>query len=183
VKVIDSTEPYPLPGRALRNLVARCLTVLYQRGETRRLFDTLQKFMAIAAEMKPQDKVENRMWAHLVVGSVLDTNAVQCCLFLCRRAYGRFRGTGKAGRTAPSPSHAGLTQYEVHVFHVGDFHCVSENIQGFRRSLFHSFLLAWVSTSISIVAPLSSLPRLGIPPEISENCKQSSYRRVSERHH
>ncbi|KAJ7235383.1 hypothetical protein C8J57DRAFT_143030 [Mycena rebaudengoi] len=42
VKIIIAQDPYPVPGRALRNCVARCFITLYTRGETRTLFDTFQ---------------------------------------------------------------------------------------------------------------------------------------------
>ena len=41
MKIISASQGYPPPGRALRNLVGRSLVVLYTRGETRTLFDTL----------------------------------------------------------------------------------------------------------------------------------------------
>ena len=61
VNVIKAPEPYPTPGRALRNLVARCLITLYTRAESRTLFDTLQAFMAIVGDFKVQDKDTNKM--------------------------------------------------------------------------------------------------------------------------
>ncbi|KAF8916460.1 clathrin-coated vesicle protein [Mucidula mucida] len=49
VKVISGPSPYPPPGRAIRNVVARCLVTLYTRSETRTLFDTLQSFLKYAS--------------------------------------------------------------------------------------------------------------------------------------
>lgn len=65
VKVITSPEPYPSPGRALRNPTARCLVSLYTRGETRTLFDTLQSFMKIVGDFKTPDKDMNKMYVSL----------------------------------------------------------------------------------------------------------------------
>lgn len=61
VKIIASPEPYPSPGRPIRNLVAKCLTALYSRGETRTLFDTLQSFLKIAGDTKAPHKDVSRM--------------------------------------------------------------------------------------------------------------------------
>jgi hypothetical protein len=47
VKVVLAQDPYPIPGRALRNCVARCFIALYTRAETRTLFDTLQAFIKV----------------------------------------------------------------------------------------------------------------------------------------
>jgi hypothetical protein len=61
IKVVLAPDPFPLPGRALRNLVARCFTVMYGRGETRSLFDTLQAFMKVVGEFKTTEKEAKRM--------------------------------------------------------------------------------------------------------------------------
>lgn len=61
VKVITAPAPFPSPGRALRNLVARCLVLIYTRGETRSLFDTLGIFLKVAAEYKAVDRDVNKM--------------------------------------------------------------------------------------------------------------------------
>ncbi|KAL0060432.1 hypothetical protein AAF712_012801 [Marasmius tenuissimus] len=55
VKIILAPEPYPSPGRALRNVVARCMTILYRRGESRTLFDTLQAFIKVTTDFKTPD--------------------------------------------------------------------------------------------------------------------------------
>lgn len=61
VKVVLAPEPYPAPGRAIRNLVARCLVVMCTRGETRTLFDTLQAFLKIVGDFKAYDRDTNKM--------------------------------------------------------------------------------------------------------------------------
>jgi HEAT repeat-containing protein 5 len=63
VKIILAPEPYPPPGRALRNVVARCLTLLYTRAESRSLFDTLQAFMKVTSDFKATDKDVYKMYA------------------------------------------------------------------------------------------------------------------------
>lgn len=60
LKIINGLEPYPTPGRPLRNLVARCLVVMYTRGETRTLFDTMQAFLKIIGEVKVFDRDANK---------------------------------------------------------------------------------------------------------------------------
>ena len=52
---------HPAPGRAIRNLVGRCLIALYTRGETRTLFDTMQSFLKIVGDVKAVDKDANKM--------------------------------------------------------------------------------------------------------------------------
>ena len=56
VKIISASAPYTPPGRAIRQLVARCLIKLYRRGETRTLFDTLQALMKIVGDFKATEK-------------------------------------------------------------------------------------------------------------------------------
>lgn len=65
INVISS--PTPTPGRALRNLVGRCLVALYTRGETRTLFDTMQAFLKIVSDLKAVDKEINKMYAFVVL--------------------------------------------------------------------------------------------------------------------
>jgi HEAT repeat-containing protein 5 len=64
IKVVSS--PTPTPGRALRNLVGRCLVALYTRGETRSLFETMQSFLKIVGDLKAVDKDANKMYAAVV---------------------------------------------------------------------------------------------------------------------
>lgn len=52
LSMAKGTEPFPLPGRPMRHLVARCFIALYSRGETRSLFDTLLALIKVASETK-----------------------------------------------------------------------------------------------------------------------------------
>jgi hypothetical protein len=62
--VISSREPYPVPGRALRNLVASCILILYTRGDSKNMFDTLLAFLKIASAFKaPADRDQHKMYA------------------------------------------------------------------------------------------------------------------------
>lgn len=56
VKIISAPDPYPAPGRAIRNLVGRSLITLYTRCETRTLFDTLQSFLRIVGDLKTNER-------------------------------------------------------------------------------------------------------------------------------
>lgn len=53
LKVVESPESYPAPGRSLRKLVARCLVLVYTRGEARTMFDTLQRLLKLVVDLKP----------------------------------------------------------------------------------------------------------------------------------
>jgi hypothetical protein len=60
--VVSSREPYPVPGRALRNLVASCILILYTRGDSKNMFDTLIAFLKVAGDFKaPADRDQNKM--------------------------------------------------------------------------------------------------------------------------
>ncbi|PFH53326.1 hypothetical protein AMATHDRAFT_55203 [Amanita thiersii Skay4041] len=82
IKVVTALSPYPLPGRALRNLVGRCLVTLYTRGETRSLFDTLQVFMKIVSDYKNQDKELKRIAAFSCVGDLMGVFGSQFMSFM-----------------------------------------------------------------------------------------------------
>ncbi|OCH91331.1 clathrin-coated vesicle protein [Obba rivulosa] len=71
VKIITATEPYPSPGRPIRNLVAKCLTEIYTRGETRTLFDTLQAFLKIAGDAKVPHKDTSRIAAMSCIADLM----------------------------------------------------------------------------------------------------------------
>ncbi|OSD03664.1 ARM repeat-containing protein [Trametes coccinea BRFM310] len=73
VKVVTAPEPYPLPGRPIRRLVASCLKALYMRGETKSLFDTIQAFLKILSETKPPAKESSRIAAMYCTGELMGT--------------------------------------------------------------------------------------------------------------
>ncbi len=63
LNVISSREPYPVPGRALRNLVASCILILYTRGDSKNMFDTLIAFLKVANDFKaPADRDQHKMY-------------------------------------------------------------------------------------------------------------------------
>ncbi|KAG6888099.1 hypothetical protein C0995_010705, partial [Termitomyces sp. Mi166 len=83
VKVITAPEPYPAPGRALRNIAGRCLVALYNRGETRTLFDTLQVFMKIVGDFKAAlDKETIKIAAFSCIGDIMAAFGSQYMSFM-----------------------------------------------------------------------------------------------------
>ncbi|KAI0830170.1 ARM repeat-containing protein [Trametes gibbosa] len=77
VKLITAPDPFPLPGRPIRRLVANCLHALYLRGETKSLFDTIQSFLRILAETKPPAKESSRIAAIYCIGELMGTYGSQ----------------------------------------------------------------------------------------------------------
>ena len=56
LKIATGMDPFPVPGRPIRHLVARCFVTIYTRGESRTLFDTLQALVKVAGEVKILDR-------------------------------------------------------------------------------------------------------------------------------
>ncbi|KAM5530811.1 hypothetical protein V8D89_015522, partial [Ganoderma adspersum] len=71
IKIITAPEPFPLPGRPIRRLVASCLKAVYMRGETKSLFDTIQAFLKLLAETKPPAKDSSRTAAMYCIGELM----------------------------------------------------------------------------------------------------------------
>ncbi|KAJ3781084.1 clathrin-coated vesicle protein [Lentinula aff. detonsa] len=82
VKIILAAPPYPIPGRATRNVVARCLIAIYNRGETRTLFDMLQTFMKVASDYKTVDRDIYRTAALSCVGDLMAVYGAQYMSFM-----------------------------------------------------------------------------------------------------
>lgn len=62
INIVASREPHPVPGRALRNLVANCFLILYTRGDSKNMFDTLIAFLKVASDFKaPADRDQHKM--------------------------------------------------------------------------------------------------------------------------
>ncbi|KAG2033122.1 armadillo-type protein [Suillus americanus] len=86
LKVLIPSEPYPSPGRPLRNLAARCLLVLYHRGESRSLFDTLRVLLKPASEIKATDKDSTRIAALWTIGELMEAFGSQFMSFMAETA-------------------------------------------------------------------------------------------------
>ncbi|KZW00275.1 clathrin-coated vesicle protein [Exidia glandulosa HHB12029] len=71
VKVATAAEPFALPGRSVRRLVGRCLVAMYSKGDTRSLFDTMQVFLKVASEPKPQENKDARVTALYCIGDIM----------------------------------------------------------------------------------------------------------------
>ncbi|KAI0300801.1 clathrin-coated vesicle protein [Russula brevipes] len=78
VGVISSRESYPVPGRALRNLVASCFLTLYARGDSKNMFDTLIAFLKVASDFKaPADRDQHKIASLYCIGELMGTFGTQ----------------------------------------------------------------------------------------------------------
>ncbi|ESK97884.1 clathrin-coated vesicle protein [Moniliophthora roreri MCA 2997] len=82
VKIILSPDPYPSPGKALRNIVARCLITIYRRGETRTLFDTLQSLIKVTSDFKSIDMDARKTAAFSCIGDLMEVFGAQSMSFM-----------------------------------------------------------------------------------------------------
>jgi hypothetical protein len=58
VSIVLSSPPFTSPpGRPIRSLVAKCFIALYGKGESRGLFDTVNKMLLPAGDVKEKDGV------------------------------------------------------------------------------------------------------------------------------
>ena len=99
IKIVTAPEPFPLPGRPVRRLVASCLKTVYMRGETKSLFDTIQAFLKLLAETKPPAKESSRMCVNLLYTINVFLIFAQSGNILHRRAHGDLRVSGVFGCT------------------------------------------------------------------------------------
>lgn len=86
IKIIAAPDPYPVPGRAIRNLVGKCLVSLYTRGETRTMFDALQAFMKVAGDFKTTDRDGSKIAALSCVGDIMEVFGAQVMSFMAEIA-------------------------------------------------------------------------------------------------
>lgn len=78
INVVTSRELYPVPGRALRNLVASCLLVLYTRGDSKNMFDTLIALLKVASDFKaPADRDQHKIASLYCIGELMGTFGTQ----------------------------------------------------------------------------------------------------------
>lgn len=83
INIVTSREPYPVPGRALRNLVASCFLVLYTRGDSKNMFDTLIAFLKVAGDFKaPADRDQHRIASLYCIGELMGTFGTQVMSFM-----------------------------------------------------------------------------------------------------
>ncbi|KAL0960465.1 hypothetical protein HGRIS_005508 [Hohenbuehelia grisea] len=99
VNIISAVDRYPAPGRAIRNTVSRSLIKLYTRGETRTLFDTLQAFLKIVADVKALDKDVVKVASFWCIGEIMGVFGAQFMSFMAEISITTLR----TARTSSSP--------------------------------------------------------------------------------
>ncbi|KAI5983848.1 armadillo-type protein [Pisolithus albus] len=82
LKIIYGSNGYPLPGRGIRNLSARCFVLQYTRGETKTLFDTFRALLKIAGDPKASDKDIVRIAACWTIGELMAAFGSQFMSFM-----------------------------------------------------------------------------------------------------
>lgn len=135
VKVITAPEPYPTPGRAIRNLAARCFVNLYTRGESRALFDTLQAFMKVVAYFKTPDKDLNKMYVLGLCAQIKLFMPGHSAAFYCVGELMAIFGA----QVSISSKRLILClngSWPVHVLYGGDCDFGSENVQIIKCSMY-----------------------------------------------
>jgi hypothetical protein len=77
------SSPAPRPGRPARHIISRCFLVLFQRGETRTLFDVVQTLTKPMADPKADKEARVSVDPCHPTCHTLTQGAQ--CLFLCCR--------------------------------------------------------------------------------------------------
>ncbi|KAF8584408.1 ARM repeat-containing protein [Ramaria rubella] len=85
LNIAKGVDPFPIPGRPTRHLVARCFVAIYTRGETRSLFDTLQALVKVAGETKQLDR-DARVTAFSCIGDLMAVYGSQVMSFMAEIA-------------------------------------------------------------------------------------------------
>ncbi|CAE7204243.1 unnamed protein product [Rhizoctonia solani] len=80
LKCVNVTSPFPMPGRPIRALVARCFLMLYSRGETRTMYDTVQACLKVAGDAKLAER-DGRVAALYVLGEIMAAYGSQLMSF------------------------------------------------------------------------------------------------------
>ncbi|CAE6397949.1 unnamed protein product [Rhizoctonia solani] len=80
LKCVNAASPFPMPGRPIRALVARCFLILYSRGETRSMYDTVQACLKVAGDAKLSDR-DGRVAALYVLGEIMGAYGSQLMSF------------------------------------------------------------------------------------------------------
>ncbi|KAL4065423.1 armadillo-type protein [Scleroderma yunnanense] len=86
LKIICGSNGYPLPGRGIRNLSARCFVFQYCRGETRTLFDILRALLKTAGDLKSTDSDSIRIAACWTIGELMAMFGSQFMSFMAEIA-------------------------------------------------------------------------------------------------
>ncbi|EJD04810.1 clathrin-coated vesicle protein [Fomitiporia mediterranea MF3/22] len=86
LKVVAGNAPYPSPGRPFRNIVARCLVLLYSKGESRTLFDTMQSLLKTVGDMKMPDMDFKKVAAFYCIGELMSALGSQIMSLMAETA-------------------------------------------------------------------------------------------------
>ncbi|KAF8998691.1 hypothetical protein BDQ17DRAFT_1361780 [Cyathus striatus] len=82
LKIISHPEGYPLPGRAIRELVGRCLVSMYSRGETKSMFNVVQSCMRIVGDFKSlSERDASKIAAFSCIGDIMASFGSQVMSF------------------------------------------------------------------------------------------------------
>ncbi|KAJ1551770.1 hypothetical protein HK096_000092 [Nowakowskiella sp. JEL0078] len=94
----------PKPTRTVRNLLARCLVLLFKDGDTKSLFDTIVSLQS-SFTLKKQEDLPSRLAALCIIGSVMENHGpkrknqrqipVRCETMICITRV--LRGAGQGG--------------------------------------------------------------------------------------
>ncbi|KAF8315585.1 ARM repeat-containing protein [Clavulina sp. PMI_390] len=80
ISIISAGPPYPVPGRSIRQLLARSFIVLFERAQTRSLFDTLQSLSRTTNDSK--SSVQSRICSLFVTGEIMAAFGSQIMSFM-----------------------------------------------------------------------------------------------------
>lgn len=100
-----ATTPFSTaPGRPVRLLTAQCLVAIYSKGETKGLFDTINKLLVAAGDAK--EKESTRVSAFFCLGELMGTHGSQVMSFMTEI-------TNSAMRTYRATSSAPILRYHA----------------------------------------------------------------------
>ncbi|TFY57214.1 hypothetical protein EVG20_g8633 [Dentipellis fragilis] len=87
LKILTSGSPYPPPGRPLRNLVAQAFLILYNRGDSKTLFDTILALMKVVGDFKAgPDKDRPKIASLYCLGQLMESYGGQVMSFMAEIA-------------------------------------------------------------------------------------------------
>ncbi|KAJ1300539.1 hypothetical protein OPQ81_002194 [Rhizoctonia solani] len=105
LKCVNVTPPFPMPGRPIRALVARCFLILYSRGETRTMYDTVQACLKVAGDTKLSER-DGRVAALYVLGEIMANYGSQLMSFAMEIALLATRTVKSSGNSIILRTHA-----------------------------------------------------------------------------
>lgn len=69
INIVTRGSSFPSPGRPLRNVAARCLVLLYMKGDTKTIYDSLQTFIKVSGDAKAQDNELAKLYVSLTLSA------------------------------------------------------------------------------------------------------------------